>query len=100
VTNPEASLAEVIETSLRGDPPPQEWFEDRLKRGQCLVMFDGLDEVADPALRHKIVQWAERQVGLLAQTVSSFPHVPFPAAESPAVSIVATLHSNREQTSS
>ena len=74
--NPEAKLTEVIETSLRGTPPPVGWFEGRLKRGQCLVMLDGLDEVADPALRLKVVQWVERQVEFFGANRFLVRHVP------------------------
>jgi energy-coupling factor transporter ATP-binding protein EcfA2 len=75
--NPDLKLADLIDTSLTEVPPPAGWFADRLKRGKCLVMFDGLDEVADPGLRRKVVQWAERQVdGLGANRflVSSRPN--------------------------
>lgn len=42
--------------------PKPSWFEDRLKRGQCLVMLDGLDEVADEAQRQKVSEWVNRQM--------------------------------------
>ena len=35
---------------------PLNFFRDRLKQGRCLVMLDGLDEVADPGLRAQVAQ--------------------------------------------
>ncbi|GAB4375242.1 MAG: hypothetical protein Kow00121_20760 [Elainellaceae cyanobacterium] len=42
--------------------PKPLWFEHRLKQGQCLVMLDGLDEVADEAQRQKVSEWANQQM--------------------------------------
>lgn len=42
--------------------PKPSWFEDRLKRGECLVMLDGLDEVADEAQRQKVSEWVNQQM--------------------------------------
>jgi nucleoside-triphosphatase THEP1 len=42
--------------------PPIEWFERNLEAGRCLVMFDGLDEVADAADRKEVVKWVEQQM--------------------------------------
>ncbi|TDC83515.1 NACHT domain-containing protein [Actinomadura sp. 7K507] len=39
-----------------------EWMEQRLARGQCLVLLDGLDEVADARDRSRVVQWVEEQI--------------------------------------
>ncbi|TMR40753.1 NACHT domain-containing protein [Actinomadura geliboluensis] len=38
-----------------------EWLEHRLERGQCVVLLDGLDEVADARHRGRVVQWMEEQ---------------------------------------
>ncbi|QKW38303.1 NACHT domain-containing protein [Actinomadura sp. NAK00032] len=38
-----------------------EWLEQRLDRGQCVVLLDGLDEVADARHRSRVVQWIEDQ---------------------------------------
>ncbi|MFJ7158929.1 NACHT domain-containing protein [Streptomyces sp. NPDC101118] len=38
-----------------------EWLTRRLDAGRCLVLLDGLDEVADPADRSRVVAWAVRQ---------------------------------------
>ncbi len=42
--------------------PPQGWVEQQLKKGRCIVMLDGLDEVADPEARQSVVIWVERQM--------------------------------------
>lgn len=60
--NSEVTLTELAEQSLKNLPPPPGWFQRRLKGGQCLVMLDGLDEVANPDVRRKVVRWVERQV--------------------------------------
>jgi len=41
---------------------PAGWWEKRLAAGRCLVLVDGLDEVADAHGRRAVVEWIERQV--------------------------------------
>ena len=41
---------------------PLEWFETAVNKGHCLVMLDGLDEVADETLRRKVVAWVQQQM--------------------------------------
>jgi hypothetical protein len=56
-------LAEVAVTaSWLVGKIPAEWLRRRLDRGGCLVMLDGLDEVADEAERRTVVAWAKRQI--------------------------------------
>ncbi len=43
------------------------WVEHQLADGRCLVMLDGLDEVADPVIREKVVQWVEQQKDIYAK---------------------------------
>ncbi|GIE88925.1 NACHT domain-containing protein [Actinoplanes regularis] len=38
------------------------WVERQLRNGNCLIMFDGLDEVADPVQRRLVSAWVERQI--------------------------------------
>ncbi len=47
-----ATLIEQQESIKKLEPPPQ-WFEDKLRHQQCLVMLDGLDEVADETQRQR-----------------------------------------------
>jgi energy-coupling factor transporter ATP-binding protein EcfA2 len=42
--------------------PPEGWVKSQLTRGRCLVMLDGLDEVADPQIRQQVVDWVQRQM--------------------------------------
>lgn len=63
--NPRTSLPEVIRASLNagitsGEPPG--WLEQQLDRGRCLVLLDGLDEVANQDERHAVSRWVERQI--------------------------------------
>lgn len=58
-------LIEAIKADLahfKGQQPPTGWFEGYLERGGCLLLLDGLDEVADPELRRQVVAWAEDQM--------------------------------------
>ena len=41
--------------------PPQ-WFERQLRRGACLVLLDGLDEVARAEQRKTISRWVDQQL--------------------------------------
>ncbi|MEC4814957.1 MAG: effector-associated domain EAD1-containing protein [Scytonema sp. PMC 1069.18] len=57
-------LSELIERqeSIRKLKPPPQWFERKLCDRQCLVMLDGLDEVADFQVRHSISIWINNQI--------------------------------------
>ncbi|MPY38351.1 NACHT domain-containing protein, partial [Streptomyces adustus] len=64
------------------------WLERRLDRGGCVVLLDGLDEVADPADRGRVVAWVQRQIQRHPRNiyvVTSRPHGyhanPLPTAE-------------------
>ncbi|MER7922270.1 NACHT domain-containing protein [Streptomyces sp. NPDC096057] len=64
------------------------WLERRLDRGGCVVLLDGLDEVADQGERAQVVAWVERQIARHPQNVyvvTSRPHGyesnPLPRAE-------------------
>ncbi len=49
---------------------PAGWFHNQLDKGDCLVMLDGLDEVADQSNRQAVVAWVDRQM-------IAFPHCQF-----------------------
>jgi hypothetical protein len=71
-TAPTTPLAEVIRVSVGNlrIAEPDGWFEDRLARGKCLVMFDGLDYIADADHRHSVSCW-------IADQFSRYPDVHF-----------------------
>ncbi|MEU4407295.1 NACHT domain-containing protein [Streptosporangium sp. NPDC023963] len=56
-------LAEVAVSApwLDGEVPAA-WLKQRLARGRCVVLLDGLDEVADIADRKSVVRWVENQI--------------------------------------
>lgn len=41
---------------------PREWFEQQLRKGKCIVLLDGLDEVAELGKRKAISEWVDTQV--------------------------------------
>ncbi|MEV8631490.1 NACHT domain-containing protein [Streptosporangium sp. NPDC051023] len=56
---------------------PAAWFGRRLDRGRCLVMLDGLDEVADEADRASVVAWVRTQIQRFPRNdyvITSRPH--------------------------
>ena len=44
------------------EPVPLSWFESQLNKGKCIVLFDGLDEVADPEMYASVEGWLEQQM--------------------------------------
>lgn len=64
--NPAYTLVRALQDNLsKWDIQiPAEWFETELKKQHCLIMFDGLDEVADVEMRRLAVTWVERQITL------------------------------------
>lgn len=62
---PQTSLAEVIAKSIQDEPRTeqwQQWFKKRLKAGKCLVILDGLDEIADEGQRRQVSNWVYQQL--------------------------------------
>ncbi|MGB0386050.1 MAG: NACHT domain-containing protein, partial [Ardenticatenaceae bacterium] len=63
--NPTYTLAEAAQEALiinqMSDPPPANWFSEQLKKGQCVLMMDGLDEVPHPQ-RRGVATWIEQQI--------------------------------------
>ena len=41
---------------------PPGWFERRLEGGKCVVLLDGLDEVADADERRAVSAWVDKQI--------------------------------------
>ncbi|WP_193196084.1 SUMF1/EgtB/PvdO family nonheme iron enzyme [Nostoc sp. MG11] len=63
------SLNELIQEQIKLLPLlakvnlPTDWFENRLNNGMCLVMLDGLDEVANDSERSTVSRWVTQQMG-------------------------------------
>ena len=83
ISAPPPSLPGLITEQVKSLPafgglkPPPHWFEERLKRGKCLVMLDGLDEVANATERKTVSEWVNRQIQRYRQSVfilTSRPH--------------------------
>ncbi len=64
VADPAISLADVIRAAVGGGPgrEPRSWWERQLGRCRCLVLLDGLDEVARVSDRLAVADWIERQI--------------------------------------
>ncbi len=67
VADANSSLAQVLTTSItkavgNESPKIQQWFKKRLNDGKCLVMLDGLDEVADDEHRRQVSNWVYQQL--------------------------------------
>lgn len=62
--NPSVSIPELLAgvTWLKG-MVTADWFERHLSKGRCVVMLDGLDEVAVEAHRQLTSRWVQDQVG-------------------------------------
>ncbi|HEX2312794.1 MAG TPA: NACHT domain-containing protein [Thermomonospora sp.] len=89
LADPAPGLAEVCAAAswVAGRVPPS-WLERRLERGRCLVMMDGLDEVADETRRAEVVEWVRRQIDrypgnvyLLTSRPHGYESNPLPQAE-------------------
>jgi energy-coupling factor transporter ATP-binding protein EcfA2 len=74
--NPEISLAELVtawvQSLQKTDPlkPPTGWFAKQLRKNRCLILLDGLDEVADETQRQQISRWVDQQM-------YEYPQLPF-----------------------
>jgi len=56
---------------------PDGWWDEQLHQGRCVVLLDGLDEVARAGDRRAVADWIERQIGAYPDNdfvVTSRPH--------------------------
>ena len=63
--NSDYTLAEATESAYLShmlEPLSSNWFERHLQAGQCIVMLDGLDEIADEVERREVTAWIEAQI--------------------------------------
>ncbi|HLO18780.1 MAG TPA: NACHT domain-containing protein [Anaerolineales bacterium] len=61
--NHSLSLVQLIHNQFvnRQAPlPPAGWLEKQIEQGKCLIMLDGLDEVADISTRMSVVNWIDQ----------------------------------------
>jgi hypothetical protein len=79
LANRDVALPDVLRGTL-GRPrsgEPDGWFDRRLDEGDCVVLLDGLDEVAAQADRRALADWIERQIGQYPKNdyvITSRPH--------------------------
>ena len=76
---PGATLAQVVRESIGqlGVAEPDGWWEEQLRQGSCLVLLDGLDEVAKTEDRRGVADWIEQQMARCPDNdfvVTSRPH--------------------------
>ena len=64
VANPAISLPDVVSDAVGGGAgkEPGGWWKRQLRRGRCLVLLDGLDEVARAGDRIVVADWVVRQI--------------------------------------
>jgi energy-coupling factor transporter ATP-binding protein EcfA2 len=42
---------------------PTTWLRHKLRGGKCVLLLDGLDEIADESMRKKVSAWLDRAIG-------------------------------------
>src|SRR5215475_3079988 len=77
--SPPATLPQVLRARLADlqAREPEGWWEHQLSRGACLVLLDGLDEVARAEDRRAVADWIGRQITRYPRNdyvVTSRPH--------------------------
>lgn len=79
LNKPEVSLISLIRSSMsKGEfQCKEQWFERKLKAGQCVILLDGVDEIGDLDARKKVVSWIEKTISTYSKNhfiVTSRPH--------------------------
>lgn len=79
VSDQAVGLPELVRRTLGryAELEPAGWFEHRLRDGDCVVLLDGLDEVAEPAQQRRVAEWVERQTTQYPKNdfvITSRPH--------------------------
>ena len=73
------SLAALIEQqeAIAKLNPRSNWFAEKLQQNQCLVMLDGLDEVADKNQRQAVGSWLDKQIADYPKAIFLLTSRPF-----------------------
>ncbi len=99
--HPSILLPEIIEADIKkwDVSIALSWFSKKLKSGECLVLLDGLDEIADPVLRRKMVIWLEKQIHTYPKNAFIITSRPHGYKENPitGVSVLEVMPFNRSQ---
>jgi pantothenate kinase-related protein Tda10 len=76
--DPKVTLPQLVRDAIPALPvsEPPGWWENQLHHGRCVVLLDGLDEVASSEERHQITAWIS---GLIAM----YPHNDFVVTSRP-----------------
>jgi predicted NACHT family NTPase len=84
VNNNQLTLAELITQQVQQQQqkyqllnPPPNWFAEKIRQNQCLVMLDGLDEVADETQRQQVSRWVDEQMRTYPDTAFILTSRPF-----------------------
>ncbi|MGZ6279455.1 MAG: NACHT domain-containing protein, partial [Ktedonobacteraceae bacterium] len=65
--NSKFSLLDAVQDLMNNEGQlsvPRPWIKDKLSRGKCLILLDGLDEIADAAARDRMSEWVQKQLGV------------------------------------
>jgi hypothetical protein len=64
IADTDFTLAAAVRASMKNtlSKEPDGWWESQLSRGKCVVLFDGLDEIAGEKSQRQVSAWIERQV--------------------------------------
>lgn len=68
--------------------PPETWIRKNLKEGRCLVMLDGLDEVANDRQRKKVTEWVDKQIEIYGGNAFLLTSRPFGYRSAPVRGVV------------
>jgi len=84
VNNNQLTLAELITQQVQQqqqkyqlENPPPNWFAEKIRQNKCLVMLDGLDEVADETQRQQVSRWVDQQMQTYPDTAFILTSRPF-----------------------
>ncbi|NEZ67600.1 NACHT domain-containing protein [Leptolyngbyaceae cyanobacterium CCMR0082] len=79
LSDPSQNLATLVETqeSIQTLNPALGWFHRQLKRGRCLVMLDGMDEIGNEQDQAKIGHWISQQIRLYPDSAFIVTSRPF-----------------------
>ncbi|HET9894684.1 MAG TPA: NACHT domain-containing protein [Streptosporangiaceae bacterium] len=64
VADARTNLPQLVRSAAAGVPgaEPHGWWDRQLRSGRCVVLLDGLDEIARPEDRRAVAKWVERQI--------------------------------------